>query len=117
MRFRKKGKLSPRFISPFEVLGRVREVANKLALPPSLSTVHPVFHVFMYRKYILYKTHMLSLDTTELGSDLTFEKEPIVILDRQVRKLMTKNLASMKVQWRHRSFGEASRKSEDDMRA
>ena len=35
MRFGKKGKLSPRFIGPFEILSRVGEVDYKLALPPS----------------------------------------------------------------------------------
>ena len=45
MRFGKKGKLSPRFIRPFEILSRVGEVAYKLSVTPSLSAVHFVFHV------------------------------------------------------------------------
>ena len=53
----------------------------------------------------------------ELSPDLTFEEEPIAILDRQVRKLRTKNIASVKVQWRHRSDREETWESEDDMRA
>ena len=97
MRFGKKGKLSPRFIEPFEILSRVGEVAYKLALPPSLSAVHPVFHVSMLRKYIPDESHVLSLDSVELVPDLTFEEEPTTILDRQVRKLRTKEIASMKV--------------------
>ncbi|KAK4718181.1 hypothetical protein R3W88_016519 [Solanum pinnatisectum] len=92
MRFEKKDKLSPRFIGPFEILSRVGEVAYKLALTPSLSTVHPVFHVSMLHKYIKDESHVLSLDSVELGSDLTFEEEPIAILDRQVRKLRTKEI-------------------------
>ena len=51
MRFGKRGKLSPRYIGPFEVLKRVGEVANELALPPGLSGVHPVFHVSMLKRY------------------------------------------------------------------
>ena len=47
MRFGKRGKLSPRYICPFEVLKRVGEAAYELALPPGLSGVHPVFHVSM----------------------------------------------------------------------
>ena len=108
MRFGKKGKLIPRFIGPFEILSRVGEVAYKLALPPSLSAIHPVFHVSMLRKYISDESHVISLDSVELGPDLTFEEEPIAILDRQIRKLRTKEIASVKVQWKHRSVGKAT---------
>ncbi|KAA0047001.1 ty3-gypsy retrotransposon protein [Cucumis melo var. makuwa] len=52
LRFEKKGKLSPRFVGPFEILERIGPVAYRLALPPSLSTVHDVFHVSMLRKYV-----------------------------------------------------------------
>ncbi|WMV13608.1 hypothetical protein MTR67_006993 [Solanum verrucosum] len=51
MRFGRKGKLSPRFIIPFEILRRTREVAYELALPSSLLGVHHVFHVSMLRCY------------------------------------------------------------------
>ena len=79
MRFGKKGKLSPRFIGPFEILSRVGEVANKLALQPSFSAVHPVFHVCMLQKYIPDESHVISLDSVELVPDLTYEEEPISI--------------------------------------
>ena len=45
IRFNKWGKLSSRYIGPFEVLERVGIVAYRLALPPGLSGVHAVFHV------------------------------------------------------------------------
>ena len=43
--FGKKGKLSPRYIGPFEILQKIREVAYKLALPLQLAGVHDIFHV------------------------------------------------------------------------
>ncbi|GJT27633.1 putative nucleotidyltransferase, ribonuclease H [Tanacetum coccineum] len=48
-RNRRAGKLSPRFIGPFEILDRVGEVSYRLALPPQLSHVHNVFHVSLLR--------------------------------------------------------------------
>ena len=47
IRFNKRGKLSQRYIRPFEVLNMVGTVAYRLALPSSLSSVHEVFHVSM----------------------------------------------------------------------
>ena len=59
IRFGKRGKLSPRYIGPFEVLERVGAVAYRLALPPSLSSVHEVFHVSMLRKNTPDPTHIV----------------------------------------------------------
>ncbi|TYK23882.1 pol protein [Cucumis melo var. makuwa] len=58
LRFERRGKLSPRFVGPFEILERIGPVAYRLALPPSLSTVHDVFHVSMLRKDETYRVQM-----------------------------------------------------------
>ncbi|PKI60870.1 hypothetical protein CRG98_018743 [Punica granatum] len=60
MRFGKKGKLSPRYIGPYEILERIGKVAYWLALPPELSRIHNMFHVSMFRKYIPDPSHVLS---------------------------------------------------------
>ena len=57
--FGKRGKLSLRYIGPFEVLERVGTVVYRLALSPRLSGVHIVFHVSMLRKYTLDSTHVM----------------------------------------------------------
>ena len=59
VRFGKREKLSSRFIGPFEILERVGIVAYRLALPPSMSGVHEVFHVSMLRKYTPDPAHVV----------------------------------------------------------
>nr|GFC81265.1 putative nucleotidyltransferase, ribonuclease H [Tanacetum cinerariifolium] len=59
-RFGIKGKLSPRFINPFEILERIREVSYRLALPPQLLHVHDVFHVSLLRGYHYHPFHVAS---------------------------------------------------------
>ena len=59
LRFGKKGKLSPRFIGPYEVLERIGPVAYRLALPSELAKLHDVFHVSMLRKYHSDESHIL----------------------------------------------------------
>ena len=59
LRFSKKGKLSPRFIGPYEVLERFFPVAYRLALPPELAKLHNVFHVSMLRRYHSDESHIL----------------------------------------------------------
>ena len=87
MRFGKNGKLSPRFIGQYEVIEKVGLVAYKLALPPDLKKIHNVFHVSMLRRYQSDPSHVVSSNTIELRPDLTYEKEPVEILAREVKEL------------------------------
>ena len=73
MRFGKKGKLSPRFIGPYEVIEKVGPVAYRLALPPELEKIHSVFHVSMLRRYRSDPSHVISTETIELRPNLTYE--------------------------------------------
>ncbi|XP_021670394.2 uncharacterized protein LOC110657483 [Hevea brasiliensis] len=90
MRFGKKGKLAPRYIGPFEVIDRVGVVAHRLELPPSLSYDYLVFHISMLRKYVPDPSHVLQPDVVELNENLTFEEQPIAIVDYQMRQLRSK---------------------------
>ena len=81
VRFGKRGKLSPRFIGPFEILERVGTVAYRLALPPSMSGVHEVFHVSMLRKYTPDPSHVVDWGQIEVGMDGTFEEGSVCIVD------------------------------------
>ncbi|XP_070031873.1 uncharacterized protein [Nicotiana tomentosiformis] len=97
MRFGRKGKLSPRYIRPYPILERIGLVAYRLALPPELSSVHPVFHVSMMRQYFHDPSHVLDRQEVEVDGTLTYEEVPVAIVDRQVRRLRTKDVASVKV--------------------
>ena len=60
MKFGKKGKLSLRYIDPFDILNRVGAMAYRLALPHELSMIHPMFHVSMLQKYLPNPSHVLA---------------------------------------------------------
>ena len=81
VRFSKRGKLSPRFIGPFEILERVGTVAYRLALPPNMSGVHEVFHVSMLVRYTPDPTHVVDWGEIEVDTDGTFEEGLVCILD------------------------------------
>ena len=87
VRFGKRGKLSPRFIGPFEILERIGVVAYRLALPPSMSGVHEVFHVSMLRKYTPDPTQVVDWGHIEVDTDKTFEEGPVCILDSRDKVL------------------------------
>ena len=83
VRFGKRGKLSPRFIGPFEILKRVGTVAYRLALPPSMSGVHEVFHVSMLRRYTPNPAHVVDWGEIDVDTDGTFKEGPVCIMDSQ----------------------------------
>ena len=81
IRFGKRGKLSSRFIGPFEILKRVVTVAYRLALPPSMLGVHEVFDVSMLRKYTPDPAHVVDWGEIKVDTDGTFEEGPVCIMD------------------------------------
>ncbi|KAI5351506.1 hypothetical protein L3X38_004397 [Prunus dulcis] len=81
MRFGRRGKLSPRYIEPYEIVERVGPVAYRLALPSDLSRLHDVFHVSMLRKYISDPSNVWEEQPIELQEDLTYVEQPVQILD------------------------------------
>ncbi|KAK2445863.1 hypothetical protein QL285_016745 [Trifolium repens] len=116
LRFGRKGKLSPWFIGPFEILERVGPVAYRLALPPDLSGVHPVFHISMLRKYLYDPSHVISHEDVQLDENLSYTELPVAIIDKEVRRLRSKDIVSVKVLWKGPSGEEATWESEEVMR-
>ena len=116
VRFGKRGKLSPRFIGPFEILERIDTVAYRLALPPSILGVHEVFHVSMLRKYIPDPAHVVDWGQIEVDTDGTFEEGPVCILDSCHQVLQHKTVRLVRVLWRH-GVEESTLEREDTMQA
>ncbi|KAL0541162.1 hypothetical protein IC582_021201 [Cucumis melo] len=117
LRFERRGKLSPRFVGPFEILERIGPVAYRLALPPSLSTVHDVFHVSMLRKYVPDPSHVVDYELLEIDENLSYVEQPVEVLAREVKTLRNKEIPLVKVLWRNHRVEEATWEREDDMRS
>ncbi|XP_038888125.1 uncharacterized protein LOC120078024 [Benincasa hispida] len=146
LRFGKKGKLSLRFVGPFEILKHghfaeflrhgsfirqrklsyfskhdpkfgVGSVAYRLALPPSLFMVHNVFHVSMLRKYLTDPSHVVDFKPLQLNEKLSYEEKLAQIVAREVKVLRSKEVPLVKVLWHNHQFEEATWEREDEMRA
>ncbi|XP_063942643.1 uncharacterized protein LOC135150309 [Daucus carota subsp. sativus] len=115
-RFGKKGKLSPRYIRPFEILRRVGKVAYELALPPQMEHIHNVFHVSMLKKYNPDSKHVIEYEPVELETDLSYVEMPVEILDRKEKVLRNKVVNLVRVLWRNPKVEESTWELESDMR-
>ena len=81
VRFVKQGKLSLRYIGPFNILERVGTVAYRLTLPPILLGVYEIFLVSMLRKYTQDPTHVVDWGELIVETDATFKEGPMRIMD------------------------------------
>ncbi|KAH0639227.1 hypothetical protein KY285_035813 [Solanum tuberosum] len=93
MRFGKKGKLSPRYVGPYEILKRVGKkcIGDPVSIPP--------------------------LEGLGVNENLSYAEVPVQILDRQVKKLRNKEVASVKVLWKNHLVEGATWEAEADMKS
>ena len=117
VRFGKRGKLSPRFIGPFEILEKVGTFVYRLALPPSMSGVHEVFHFSILRKYTPDPAYVVDWGPIEIDTDGTFEEGPVCIVDSRDRVLRRKTVRLVRVLWQHCGVEESTWEREGTMRA
>ena len=106
--FGKRGKLSPRFIGPFEMLEMMGIVAYRLVLSPGMSGVHDAFHVSMLRIYTPDPAHEVDWGQIEVDTDETFEEGPVCILDSRDQVLRRKTVRLVRVLWRHYGVEEST---------
>ena len=116
VRFGQKGKLSKRYVGPFDIRSRIGDVAYRLTLPPELSGVHNVFHVSMLRKYIPDPTHVLPHEPLQIQPDASYVEQPARIIDTKETVLRTRTIPWVKVQWEHHRPEEATWELRDQIR-
>ena len=101
MRFGRRGKLSSRFIWPYEIVSKVGPVSYRLKLPSELSKIHDTFLVSMLRKYIPDPSHVLREQPVQLKENLTYEETTMQIIDRKEQVLRSKVIPLVKVLWKN----------------
>nr|GEU45020.1 putative reverse transcriptase domain-containing protein [Tanacetum cinerariifolium] len=117
IRFGKKGKLAPRYVGPSEILERVSPVAYQLRFPEELSNVHDTFHVSNLKKCLADANLHVPLDEIKVDKTLYFVKEPVKIIDREVKSLKRSRIPIVKVRWNSKHSPEFTWEHEDHMKA
>jgi hypothetical protein len=75
-----KGKLVPRYISPYPIIDKYVPLSYQVELPSKLSGVHNMFHVSQLKRCLKPPTDVVVEDTIPLELDLTYKAYPTKIL-------------------------------------
>ena len=62
----------------------------------------------MLRKYVSDSSHVLETPPFELDEDLTFEMQPVGIVDQEIKELRNKTIPMVKVLWMSGSIEETT---------
>ncbi|GJY89698.1 putative reverse transcriptase domain-containing protein [Tanacetum coccineum] len=116
VRFRKKRKLAPRFVRPFEIIEKVGLVAYRLDLLEELNGVQDTFHVSNLKKCLADPKLQVPLDKIRVDAKLNFVEEPIEILEREFKKLKRSRISIVKVRWNSKRGPEFTWEREDQMK-
>ena len=91
-------------------------MAYRLELPSEMSRIHNVFHVSMLKKYVSDPSHILEALLIELHVDLSFEVQPVGIVDQEIKELRNKVIPMVKVLWKSDIVEETTWETEAFMR-
>nr|GEW80245.1 putative reverse transcriptase domain-containing protein [Tanacetum cinerariifolium] len=116
VRFRKKCKLAPRFVRPFESTERIGPVAYRLRFPEELNVIHGIFHVLNHKKCLADPTLQVPLDEIQVDAKLNFVKNHVEILEIDFKKLKRSRIAIVKVRWNSKRGPEFTWEREDQMK-
>ena len=109
--------MNSRYIGPFKILERIGPVAYQLELPQDLKRIDDVFHVSMLRKYIFDPSHVLESPPIELKEDLSFEVQPMGIIDKKLKELRNRVIPIIKVLWRSDTVEKMTWETKASMRS
>ncbi|XP_071687268.1 uncharacterized protein [Rutidosis leptorrhynchoides] len=116
IRIGKRGKLSPRYVGPFEVIERIGPVAYRLKQPHEVIGIHNAFHVLNLMKCLSDENLVIPLEELSIDDKLHFVEEPVEVLDREVKKLKHSRIPIVKVRWNARRGLEFMWEREDHIR-
>ncbi|GKE69801.1 putative reverse transcriptase domain-containing protein [Tanacetum coccineum] len=116
VRFGKRGKLNLRYVGPFKVIDRVRNVSYKLELPQQLSRVHNTFHVSNLKKCLSDESLVIPLEELRIDDKLHFVEEPVEVMDREIKQLKRSRIPIIKVRWNSKRGPEFTWEREDQFK-
>ena len=70
----------------------------------------------MLKKYVPNPSHILETPPIELDEDLSFEVQPVAIVDQEMKQLRNKVIPMIKVLWRSDTIEEITWETEALMR-
>ncbi|GJX77495.1 putative reverse transcriptase domain-containing protein [Tanacetum coccineum] len=114
--FEKKGKLASRYVGPIKILERIGPVAYRLRLLEELSSVHDIFHVSNLKKCLADANLHVTLNEIKIDKTLRFVKEPVDIMDREIRSLKRSKISLVRVRWNSKRGPEITWEREDHMK-
>ncbi|GKE26872.1 putative reverse transcriptase domain-containing protein [Tanacetum coccineum] len=99
-----------------EVTPIVDQVAYKLELFEELRNVHNTFHVFNLKKCLSDESLVIPMKELRLNDKLNFVKEPVEIMDREVKQLRQSRIPIIKIRWNSKRGPEFTWEHEDEIR-
>ncbi|GKC44234.1 hypothetical protein Tco_1061956 [Tanacetum coccineum] len=105
------------YIRPFKILKRFSLVAYALELPEELNNVHSTFYISNLKKCLSDESLIIPMKELRLDDKLNFVKEPIEIMDREVKQLRQSRIPIVKVRWNSKRGPKFTWEREDQIRA